>query len=54
METLAKCEDSDEMQHNAAFHQGLNCLLRLKQPSGTEMYGNFSHLPHHSHHQKLG
>ena len=24
------------MQHNAAFHQGLHCLLRLKQPSGTE------------------
>ena len=25
------------MQHNAAFHQGLNCLLRLKEPSGTEI-----------------
>ena len=24
------------MQHNAAFHQGLYCLLRLKQSSGTE------------------
>ena len=21
-------EDSDEMQHNVAFHQGLHCLLR--------------------------
>ena len=25
------------MQHNAAFHQGLLCLLRLKQPLGTEL-----------------
>ena len=28
------------MQHDAAFHQGLHCLLRLKQPSGTEIYHN--------------
>ena len=28
------------MQHNAAFHQGLRCLQRLKQPSGTEKYHN--------------
>ena len=35
--TLANSEDTDEMQHNAAFHQGLHCLLRLNQPSGTEM-----------------
>ena len=33
--TLANSEDPDEMQHNAAFHQGLHCLLRLKQPSDT-------------------
>ena len=26
------------MQHNAAFHQGLHFLLRLKQPSGTEIH----------------
>ena len=26
------------MQHNAAFHQGLHCFLRLKQPSGTEIH----------------
>ena len=25
------------MQHIAAFHQNLHCLLRLKQPSGTEI-----------------
>ena len=27
---FASSEDPDEMQHNAAFHQGLNCLLRRK------------------------
>ena len=41
MGTYAKSEDLDEMQHNAAaFHQGLHCLLRLKQPSGTEIHHN--------------
>ena len=24
--TFANSEDSDEMQHNAAFYQGLHCL----------------------------
>ena len=38
MGTLTNSEDSDEMQHSAAFHQGLHCLLRLKQPSGTEIH----------------
>ena len=28
------------MQHNAAFHQGLHCLQRLKQPSWTEVQHN--------------
>ena len=28
------------MQHNAAFHQGLHCLLGLKQSSGTEIHHN--------------
>ena len=28
------------MQHNAAFHQGLHCLLRLKQNSRTETHHN--------------
>ena len=37
---LANSEDPDEMQHNAAFHQGLHCLLRLKQPSGAEIHRN--------------
>ena len=36
MGTLVYSEDPDEMQHDAAFHQGLHCLLRLKQSSGTE------------------
>ena len=36
MGTLTDSEDSDEMQQNAAFHQDLHCLLRLKQPSMTE------------------
>ena len=38
MGTLANSEDPDEMQHHAAFHQGLHCLLRLKQPSGAEIH----------------
>ena len=37
MGTLANIEDPYELQHNAAFHQGLHCLLRLKRPSGTEL-----------------
>ena len=40
MGTLANSEDPDEMQHNAAFHQGLHCLLRLKLPPGTEIHHN--------------
>ena len=40
MGTLVNSEDTDEMQHNAAFHCGLHCLLRLKKPSGTEIHHN--------------
>ena len=36
--TLANSEDPDEMQHIAAFHQGMYCLLRFEQPSGTEIH----------------
>ena len=39
--TLANSEDPNEMQHNAAFHQRLHCLLRLKEPSRTEIPDNF-------------
>ena len=28
------------MQHNAAFHLGLHCWLRSKQPSGLEIHHN--------------
>ena len=35
---LANSEDQNEMQNTAAFHHGLYCLLRLKQPSGAEIH----------------
>ena len=35
---MANRENADEMQHHAAFHKDLHCLLRLKQPSGTEIH----------------
>ena len=38
MGTLANSEDPDEMKHNAAFHQCLHCLLKIKQPSGTQIH----------------
>ena len=38
MGTLANSEDPDEMQHDAAFHKGLHCLLGLKQPSENKFY----------------
>ena len=37
VKTQMKCSI---MQHNAAFHQGLHCLLRLKQSLGTEIHHN--------------
>ena len=37
---MVNSEDPDEMQHNAAFHQGLHCLLRLKQLSWMEIHNN--------------
>ena len=40
MGTLAYSEDPDEMQHKAAFHPGLHCLLTLIQPSETEIHLN--------------
>ena len=38
MGTEANSEDPDEMQHDAAFHLGLHCLLRLKEHSETEIH----------------
>ena len=43
MGTLANSEDPDEMQLNAAFHQGLHCLVWLKWPSGTEIQSNLGY-----------
>ena len=37
MGTLTNSEDPDEMQHNAAFHQGLHCLLRQNRSSEKEI-----------------
>ena len=37
MHSLANSEDPDEMLHNAAFHQGLHCLLLQKQSSVKEI-----------------
>ena len=31
MGSLANSEDPDEMQHDAAFHLGLHCLLKQNQ-----------------------
>ena len=36
--TFPKSEDPDEMPHNAAFYQGLHCLLRPNQSSEKEIY----------------
>ena len=38
MGTLANSEDPDEMQHNAAFHQGPHCFSKIKQSSGREKH----------------
>ena len=38
--TLSNNKNQDEMQQNAAFYQGLHCLLRLKQPSWREIHHN--------------
>ena len=37
MGTYANSEDPDEMLHNAAFHQGLHCLLRQNLSSVKEI-----------------
>ena len=37
MGTLASSEDPDEMPNNAAFHQGMHCLLKQKQSSEKEI-----------------
>ena len=39
MGTLANSEDPDEMPHNAAFHLGLNCLLRQNRKKNNIVLG---------------
>ena len=41
MDTLTNSEDPDEMQHKAAFHQGLDYLLRFKEPLGTQIHNTY-------------
>ena len=36
--TLTNSEDPGKMPHYAIFRLGLHCLLRLKQPLGTEKH----------------
>ena len=43
MGTLANSTDPDEMQHKAAFHQGLHCLHGLKQPPGMIIHQYLEH-----------
>ena len=38
MSTFASIEDPDEMQHNAAFHLVLHCLLREKRSSDKRIH----------------
>ena len=52
MGTLANSDDPDEMQHYAAFHQGLHCLLILKQPSRRDIHHDLENStcdPHKGH-----
>ena len=37
MGIIANSEDPDEMPHKAAFHQGLQCLLRQNRSSEKEI-----------------
>ena len=41
MGILTNGEDPDEMLHDAAFHQGLHCLLRQNLSSEKEIYNIF-------------
>ena len=40
-DTLTNSEGPDDMLQSVAYYQGLYCLLRYKQSSGTEIYQNF-------------
>ena len=38
MGTMANSSDPDELPHHAAFHQGHQCLLRLKQSTESKVH----------------
>ena len=42
MGTMVNSEDSDEMLHKVAFHQGLHCLLRQNQSSEKKLKKSIS------------
>ena len=44
MDTLANIEEPDEMQHDAAFYQGLPCLLYILNDLTGQKYINSSYL----------
>ena len=51
-------EDPDDIPHNAAFHQGLHCLLRQNRSSEREIqyyFGNYNLVTtgHHARIQKV-
>ena len=44
--TFANSKDPDEMQHNAAFHKGLHCLLWLKKLTDKNIiFKNYNRAP---------
>ena len=47
MSTFANSEDPDEMQHNAAFHQGLHCFKGINNLQTKEYYilNNYNLIP---------
>ena len=50
---LANSEGPDEMPHKVAFYQGLHCLLRQKQSSGTDVHLFIEILTGHSLNYKM-
>ena len=40
MSALTDSEDSDEMPHDVAFHEGIHCLLFREQ--NTVLFGNYN------------
>ena len=44
MDAFANSEDTDEMPHNATFHQGLHCFLKVKMKA--KIRNRYNQLPH--------